>query len=156
MHVIHTVHTVHVIHVIHTVHTKHIKMLFFSRSKDEDARYISTMQVCEIVIDGKKYMSMEHYFQSQKYPPEKRHLFEKGGLYKMPKEAKRAGGKGGMKKNKCKLNITQWNGMSKDNNNDFHRIYVMKRAICARFQQDKRFRDILTRSNVAKIANSAS
>ena len=118
-------------------------MLFFSRSKDLDARYLSTMQVCELIIDGRVYLSMEHYFQSQKYPLEKQYMFEKGGVYVLPKDAKRAGGKGGMKKNKCALDLDRWNGFSPENPNDFHRIRIMKKAIWARFKQDKRFRDIL-------------
>ena len=122
-------------------------MLFFSRSKDLDARYLSTMQVCELNIDGRVYMSMEHYFQSQKYPLDKQYMFEKGGVYVLPKDAKRAGGKGGMKKNKCALDLDRWNGFSLENPNDFHRIRIMKKAIWARFKQDKRFRDILIRTD---------
>lgn len=118
---------------------------FFSRSKDKDAKYLSTMQTCELVIDGKVYMSMEHYYQSQKYPADKRHLFEKNGKFASPKEAKSASSKSGMKKNNVKLNLTAWNGMSQDYPNEFHRIRVMKKAIWARFKQDKRFRDILCR-----------
>ena len=60
-------------------------VLFYSRSKDPDARYLSSMQPCELYIEGKTYMSMEHYFQSQKYPPNKRVLFEKNGPFETPK-----------------------------------------------------------------------
>lgn len=118
-------------------------VLFYSRSKDKDARYLSSMQPCELHIDGKTYMSMEHYFQSQKYPTSKRYLFEKNSTIKEPKKAKSAGSKSGMKKNGEVLDLDHWNGMSKDHPNEFHRIRVMKKAIWARFKQDKRFRNIL-------------
>ena len=118
---------------------------FYSRSKEYDAKYLSTMQVCELNIDGRVYMSIEHYFQSQKYPPSKRVLFEKNGPFETPKQAKSGGSKGGMKKNGCSLDLKVWNGISEQYPNEFHRIRVMKKAIWARFKQDKRFRDIICR-----------
>lgn len=118
---------------------------FYSRSKDPDARYLSSMQSCELHIDGKTYMSMEHYFQAQKFPSNKRKIFEKDGEIKTAKEAKKAASKSGMKKYNVTLDKKTWNGMSKEYPNEFHRIRVMKKAIWARFKQDKRFRDILCR-----------
>ena len=121
---------------------------FYSKSKDADAKYLSTLQRCEIPlqIDGETYPSMEHWFQSQKYPKEYRHMFQTGGEIKEPKQAKRAGSKGGMAKYNLTLDRSEWNGMSSTHPNEFHRIRVMKKAIWARFKQDKRFRDILCRS----------
>ena len=116
---------------------------FYSRSKSADAKYLSTMQPCELYIGGKTYMSMEHYFQAQKYPADKRYLFEKNGKYKTAKEAKSAGSKTGMKKNGEVLNLKKWNGLCSEYTNEFFRVRVMKKAIWARFKQDKRFRDII-------------
>ncbi len=120
-------------------------LLFFSRSKCTDAKYLSTFQICELHIDGKTFLSMEHYFQSQKYPADKRYLFEKNSKFKTPSEAKWAGCKSGMKKNGVALDLVKWNSLSEEHPNEFHRIRVMKKAIWARFKQDKRFRDILCR-----------
>ena len=120
---------------------------FYSKSKDKDNRYLSNFQRCipPLQIDGETYPSVEHWYQSQKYPAQLRHLFQTGGTFKEAKEAKRAGSKGVMAKHKVKLNLKEWNGRSKSHPNEFHRIRVMKKGLWARFKQDKRFRDILSR-----------
>lgn len=120
---------------------------FYSRSKDNDHKYLSTLQRCEppLQIDGKTYPSVEHWYQSQKYPKNLWHLFQTGGEIKEPKQAKRAGSKSAMAKHNVKLNLYEWNGMSSTHPNEFHRIRVMKKGLWARFKQDKRFRDILCR-----------
>ena len=80
---------------------------FYSKSKEKDYQYISTLQRCQtpLQIDGETYASVEHWFQSQKYPENLRHLFQSGGEIKDPKEAKRAGSKGGMAKYNVKLDL---------------------------------------------------
>ena len=107
---------------------------FYSKSKDKDAKYLSTLQRCNppLQIDGKGYISVEHYFQSQKYPFDKRYLFQVGGEIEDPKQAKRAGSKSGMAKYGVKLDLDLWNGMSQTHPNEFYRIRVMKKAIHAR------------------------
>ena len=118
---------------------------FFSKAKDKNYRYLSTLQRCDppLQIDGKTYPSVEHWFQSQKYPQQYWHLFQTGGEIKEPKQAKKAGSKGGMAKYNLTLDLNKWNGMCKSHPNEFHRIRVMKKGLWARFKQDKRFRDIL-------------
>ena len=74
-----------------------------SRAKmGSDAAYLSNftpmMPGQELLIDGKQYVSVEHYFQAQKFKEKDRSPFQKGGSLDTAKKAKSAGCRGGMKK----------------------------------------------------------
>lgn len=99
-----------------------------------------------LIIDGKEYISVEHYYQSQKFKKDDQAEFERGGSITTAKQARSVGSKGGMKKFLKKrkktysLDMILWNG---NDNSDHHCIRVMKKALWARYKQDKRFRDII-------------
>lgn len=128
---------------IKTYNPKSIKtgnaFTFFSRSANADAKYLSNYQQIPdgLKIDGKKYPSVEHYFQSRKYDDE----FLKSNpdmftdINVTSKQAKSMGTKTYMKKIKFKkFNVDNWNQ---------RRFGIMKKALKARWEQDKRFRTIL-------------
>ena len=129
-----------------------------SRAKmGSDAAYLSNFTPMlpgkELLIDGEKYISVEHYFQAQKFKKEHRAPFQKEGSLDSAKKAKSAGCRGGMKKllkkklkvKEYSLNLSEWNGPSDENVEDYKCIRIMKRALWARFCQDKRFREIVTK-----------
>ena len=121
-------------------------MKVHSRAKWGDATYLSnfTPLFTPLCIDGKLYVTVEHYYQSMKYNPDKRHIFEATGTVKTAKEAKNLGSKGPMMKMVGHaLDFERWYGPSNDNEEDYFCIRTMKRALCARFNQDERFRNIL-------------
>lgn len=122
-----------------------------SRAKmGSDAAYCSnfTPLFTPLIIDGKEYISVEHYYQSQKFEKEDQREFECGGCVADAKQAKSVGSKGGMKKflkkrNKSySLDMNEWTANDKS---DHHCIRVMKKALWARYKQDKRFRDIINK-----------
>lgn len=122
---------------------------FHSRAKEgSDEQYLSNFTIVKdgIVIDEVPYKSVEHYYQSMKYKPEHRGMFK--GLdaeLKTSKEARSAGSKGAMRKMVgYGLSDLKWKGASWDNDEDYYNIRVMKKALWARFQQDKRFREIVS------------
>ena len=126
---------------------------FHSKAKEgSDERYLSNFTMPEkgIVIDDCVYKSVEHYYQSMKYKPEHRGMFKgMDAELKTGKAAKSAGCKGAMKKMVgYTLSDVKWKGPSLDNDQDYYCIRVMKKALWARFQQDKRFRDIVMQKNV--------
>lgn len=126
-----------------------IVKLFYSKSKDIDdlklnipnwRKILSNFHNIIITVDGKKYPSVEHYFQAAKSlcsdKPEMAELFElenEIGKYS-PKDAKSAGGKGAYKKYKAILDFSKWNNI---------RDEVMIKAIKARMLVDKEYCDIL-------------
>ena len=60
-----------------------------------------------------------------------------------------AGSKGAMRKMVgYGLSDLKWKGASWDNDEDYYNIRVMKKALWARFQQDKRFREIVSKKDV--------
>ena len=113
---------------------------FYSRSKDQNARYLSNFTVLNkpLNINGLYYNSIENYYQDQKFKSsfgDKSKLPDftiKGKL--TPKQAKSFGSKGGMRKFGFKLNNNLWSKK---------RIYVMVEAIFYRFLQDKKFKSIV-------------
>lgn len=126
---------------------------FHSRAKEgSDEQYLSNFTIVKdgIVIDEVPYKSVEHYYQSMKYKPEHRGMFK--GLdaeLKTSKEARSAGSKGAMRKMVgYGLSDLKWKGASWDNDEDYYNIRVMKKALWARFQQDKRFREIVSEKDV--------
>ena len=126
---------------------------FHSRAKEgSDEQYLSNFTIVKdgIVIDEVPYKSVEHYYQSMKYKPEHRGMFK--GLdaeLKTSKEARSAGSKGAMRKMVgYGLSDLKWKGASWDNDEDYYNIRVMKKALWARFQQDKRFREIVSKKDV--------
>ena len=126
---------------------------FHSRAKEgSDEQYLSTFTHVKngVVIDEVPYKSVEHYYQSMKYKPEHRGMFK--GLdaeLNTSKEAKSAGSKGAMRKMVgYGLSDLKWKGASWDNDEDYYNIRVMKKALWARFQQDKRFREIVSQKDV--------
>ena len=128
-----------------------------SRAKlGSDAAYLSNFTLMmpghELLINGKQYVSVEHYFQAQKFKEKDRAPFQKGGSLDTAKKAKSAGCRGGMRKllkkklrvKEYPLDLSKWNGPSEENVEDYKCIRIMKRALWARFCQDKRFREIVT------------
>ena len=126
---------------------------FHSRAKEgSDERYLSTFTMPKegIVIDEIPYKSVEHYYQSQKFKDEHQGMFK--GLdaeLDTAKKAKSAGAKGNMRKAVgYTLSDITWKGPSPDNDEDYFNIRVMKKALWARFKQDKRFRKIVMQPDV--------
>lgn len=126
---------------------------FHSKAKQgSDEAYLSNFQVIPngIVIDDVPYISVEHYYQSMKFKPHDRGMFK--GLdaeLQLPKLAKSAGSKGAMRKMFGYVCYdTRWKAASVSNDEDYCNIRVMKQALWARFQQDKRFKKIVMQSDV--------
>ena len=126
---------------------------FHSRAKlHSDEAYLSNFQLVPggLVIDCVPYLTVEHYYQSMKFKDKDRGMFK--GLdaeLRTGKQAKSAGGRGAMRKLfGYGLSMVRWKGPSDTNDEDFKCIRVMKRALWARFQQDRAFQDILTQENV--------
>ena len=101
-------------------------------------KLLSNFALLDVDFNGKIYPSVEHAFQSTKYSytgkPEFGLLFEKGGSIVTPVDAKRAGGRTGMKKVGATLDITQCNRVKLD---------VMKSLICSKVERHKVIADIL-------------
>jgi predicted NAD-dependent protein-ADP-ribosyltransferase YbiA (DUF1768 family) len=117
-----------------------------SQAKWGDALYLSnsTPLITPLCIDGKMYVTVEHYYQSMKYTPSKREMFEIKGSVKTAMEAKNLGCIASMKRmTGHTINFDEWHGPAKDNSEDYFCIRTMKKALCARFHQDERFRNIL-------------
>jgi len=126
---------------------------FHSKAKQgSDEAYLSNFQVIPggVVIDEVQYISVEHYYQSMKFKPQHRAIFK--GLdaeLQSPKQAKSAGSKGAMRKMVGYVCYdTRWKAASSSNDEDYCNIRVMKKALWARFQQDKRFQTIVMQPDV--------
>lgn len=125
---------------------------YHSKAKAEDdddtARYLSNFAPCKITYKGKTYPSVEHAYQAQKFtclkgvlaPPEKMisRFTVSGDIGKQDAvAAKRAAGKGAMKKFHYTLDAKKW----EDNKT---RVTVMTELVKLRLEADKRFKDIIT------------
>jgi ribA/ribD-fused uncharacterized protein len=118
--------------------------VFFSKSKDDDLRYLSNFAVIDppLKIGDRQYSCVECFFQEEKYANgvatsagAKAPNFTASSALS-PKEAKSLGSRAGMAKQSFALDVKKWTG---------ERYSVMRRAIAARFEQDERFRDISVR-----------
>tara|TARA_Y100000389_G_scaffold80481_1_gene77134 strand:- start:6 stop:515 length:510 start_codon:yes stop_codon:yes gene_type:complete len=118
-------------------------ILFYSKSKNLDHRYLSNFQVIDrgIVIDekfpfhelhGKCFHSIENAFQASKLCCAK---FDTESLDIIqtlsPLEAKKFGSKSNFKKHKKELDVISWNKMS---------IQVMKKLLKLRYDNDEKFK----------------
>lgn len=127
---------------------------FHSKAKPgTQEAYLSNFQLVPggLVIDDVPYLTVEHYYQSMKFKDKDRGMFK--GLdaeLTTAKMAKCAGGKGAMRKMfGYGLSMLKWKGPSKDNDEDYYCIRVMKKALWARFKQDIRFRNIVSQKDVS-------
>lgn len=126
---------------------------FHSKASTEKGVFLSNFQLIPggLIIDGYSYPTVEHYYQSHKFPKEHRSRFQNRSMTAV--EAKRAGCKGSMKKLGLALDMKKWNCMDMvpDENKKFNFEYntdrffirVMKRALWERYKQDRRFRDYI-------------
>ena len=129
---------------------------FFSHSKDSDdigagadwRKYLSNFAPVPVEVDGEVFPSAEHAFQAAKYKcstaPDLARAFLRGGAVGAlaPVEAKRAGGKGGMKLRGAVLDQKAW--LAK-------RDATMRKILEARARSDARFRAILSRTDELNI-----
>lgn len=120
-------------------------VVFYSKSKDVDARYLSTMTpppaplVLDVDGESLSFPSMEHAFQALKYSdPELRRLFCVGGVYGElePTRVKSKGGKKAMALRGVSLDVPAWNA---------RRDRVMADIAAARARVDPAFSDLLRR-----------
>lgn len=130
------------------INEKHLYTFFKFGKKakqNSDEAYVSIDTICNLVIDGHVYQTVQHFFQSQKFKEHDRKQFT--GLkpkIKTAKQAKSAGSRGAMRKIfGYTISDLKWKGPSNDNDEDYRNIRAMKKALWARWEQDKRFRDIL-------------
>lgn len=94
--------------------------------------FLSNFYVALIMLDGKEWRTVEHYFQAQKtLDPEIR---EEIRLLKRPSEAKKKGNSIPIRKD--------WEAI---------KIYVMLKAIRAKFNQHKNLRDKLILTNFHEL-----
>lgn len=118
-------------------------IMFFSKSKNLDHRYLSNFQVIDkgIVIDenfpfhelhGKCFHSIENAFQASKLCCAKFNTESLDIIQTLsPSDARKFGSKSNFKKHKKELDITTWNKMS---------IQVMKKLLKLRYDNDEKFR----------------
>jgi len=132
--------------ILNDIESTQKKLVFWPGAKAQDARYASTHAVCNIVVDGKLYQTVMHYVSAQKYNPQDRHLFQgKTPKFKNAKEARSAGAPPAMRKLLgYSMTDTVWKRASPDFDEDYYNIRAYKHALWARYQQDARFRRILT------------
>ena len=118
-------------------------IVFFSKSKDPDSKYLSNFTPAALQIDGKQYPSVEHYFQAQKYSctiggPSTKIMdkFAVGGEYATltASKVKSLGGKAAMTKLQVTMDMNCW--LKKRND-------VMRTALTTRFATDQHFRDLV-------------
>lgn len=137
-------------------------VIFYSQSKDDDDLEIGlptwrkelsnfAAAAAPIVIEGRSYPTVEHAFQAAKYlrcatPKVAAHAvatdFEVGGKIKTARAAKSSGGRGGMTKRSCALDIAAW-AREADG--------VMQAALRARAETDARFASVLTATRRQRV-----
>jgi len=130
---------------------------FYSKSKDiqdigDDIpsnwrKILSNFYPTPIMMNGKSYYTLEHYFHSAKAmysnKPEMSKIFEVGGsVGPNPLDAKRAGGKGSYNKEKAVLDLQSW---------DKNRDRIMYEGLLERERTDKMFSKILKRTKSRDI-----
>ena len=128
------------------------ELLFHSRSKTDDGRYLSTMQVSPkpLVYKGNLFSTMEHAYHWEKFDEnyashpipsrllEFRKRLQKEGDIVDPKEAKKYGGKMSFKKLKVTLDAAKFNP---------DRVEIMTEIALARIRVDPKFAEILLKAN---------
>lgn len=131
--------------------SKENSLLFFSRSKDNDGKYLSNFAILcdggEIVIDerypikmliGKRFRSIENAFQASKLAISNAPMELINKLEKMePEDSKKMGSKTMFKKHNLELDVLKWNKESYE---------IMRLLVLYRFENDSRFRTIIERS----------
>ena len=131
---------------------KHI--MFFSKSKNPEHRYLSNFQFLDegFIIDdgfafdemiGRKFHSIENAFQASKLccaSFDKEHLdtIEKVS----PLEARRYGSKANFKKHNKELDVSEWNKISTP---------IMKHLLFLRYESDQRFRKLINDANEENV-----
>lgn len=130
---------------------KNNSIMFFSKSKNIYAKYLSNFTMCQIVIpdtfiypqlSGYTFPCIECAFQACKYA-----LCNRNGIIEKfteltASQAKSLGSKVGMKKEKCTLDVNEWNEVS---------YIVMKQLVDIRYESDELFRRIIDYGNRRKI-----
>jgi predicted NAD-dependent protein-ADP-ribosyltransferase YbiA (DUF1768 family) len=119
---------------------------FHSKAKPKsDEAFLSTYAICNLVIDGAIYPTVEHYFQSKKFKvPDQWRFKGSKAKFRTAKEANSAGKRGTMRRLfGYSPSMIKWKGPSDDNDEDYYNIRVMKKALWTRWTQDKRFQAIL-------------
>ena len=127
------------------------ELLFHSRSKTDDGRYLSTMQVSPkpLVYKGISFATMEHAYHWEKFDPkyashpipsrllEFRKRLQIEGDIVDPKEAKKYGGKTTFKKLNVTLDTARFNP---------ERVAIMTEIALARNRVDSKFAEILLKA----------
>lgn len=114
-------------------------MSILFNSKSPEWSFLSNMFVSPMIIDGKEYLTVEHWFQSQKFTnPE---LQEKIRLCKSPFTARKLG------KIRDESFRTDWDGSRNE---------VMKKGICEKFQQNAALRDRLLGTGTLELKEDSS
>ena len=120
------------------------ELLFHSRAKKEDGRYLSTMQVLPkpLVYKGNLFATMEHAYHSEKFNskyashPIPSRLLELSKRLQIegdivdPKEAKKYGGKMSFKKLEVTLDVAKFNP---------DRVAIMTQIALSRIRVDYKF-----------------
>lgn len=128
------------------------ELLFHSRSKTDDGRYLSTMQVSPkpLVYKGNLFATMEHAYHWEKFDEnyashpipsrllEFRKRLQIEGDIVDPKEAKKYGGKMSFKQLKVTLDTAKFNP---------DRVEIMTEIALARIRVDPKFARILLEAN---------
>lgn len=128
------------------------ELVFHSRAKTNDAKYLSTMQITPNPLNykGNLFVSMEHAYHSEKFNSKYSSTITPGHLSELqkhlqvtgnisdPKEAKRFGGKGNFRKLKVTLDTNKFNP---------NRYKIMMDIALARVSADPRFEHILQSSS---------
>jgi ribA/ribD-fused uncharacterized protein len=114
-------------------------MSILFNSKSPEWSFLSNMFVSPMIIDGKEYLTVEHWFQSQKFTnPE---LQEKIRLCKSPFAARKLG------KTRDESFRTDW---------DVARNEVMKKGVREKFQQNAGLRDRLLGTGTSELKEDSS
>jgi len=108
------------------------KPILFWGTKYSQWRGLSNFERSPIVIDGKEYLSVEHFFQSSKAATQWEHEMIRGTP--SPKEAKRVGRTVALR--------PDWEEIKMD---------VMLKGLLAKFRQHEQFRDLLLSTGTVMI-----
>lgn len=118
-------------------------ILFYSKAKDAEARYLSNFQPSSIVFRGTTFPSVEHAFQAAKFLySNKPELFNFVAQLDSALEAKRYGGKTNFTKLGAVLDQKRWNAES---------ATIMEELITIRYNTDAKFKAILDKAQDSKL-----
>lgn len=109
-------------------------ILFFSGSKDADAKYLSNFQPASVEFMGVVYPSIEHAFQAAKFQRSDKPALASRLLFMDAKGAKSAGSKTAMKRAGATLDVARWNQDS---------LAVMKHLVAQRMKTDPLYRRMI-------------